>query len=374
MIYLDNSATTLIKPEGVVKAMSGAFGNAGRGGHQLSLSSAKRIYACREEIAELFEASMPEHVIFTKNGTEALNLVILGSLEKDNHVVCTSMDHNAVIRPLTESGVDFTIANADECGFVHADSIKEALRPYTKLLILTHASNVCGTLQRIANLTEIAHQNGTEVLVDAAQSAGIIPFSMKKDGIDYLAFSGHKGLMGPQGTGVLILGKGKMPRPLQFGGTGSASEDTHQPLFLPDRYESGTLNSSGIAGLLESVRYIKKVGLKEICEKKTFFVNRLLEGLLNIDGVRVYGPSDAEKRADAVAFNIEGWDCNALGTVLEEEYEIYGRSGLHCAPLAHCTVGSFECGGSMRLSPSYFTTLNEIDRALWCINRIAKRG
>ena len=374
MIYLDNSATTLIKPEGVVKAMSGAFGNAGRGGHQLSLSSAKRIYACREEIGELFEAPMPEHVIFTKNGTEALNLVILGSLQKEDHVVCTSMDHNAVVRPLTESGVDFTVANADENGFVHAASIKAALRPYTKLLILTHASNVCGTLQRIANLTEIAHQNGTEVLVDAAQSAGIIPLSMKKDGIDYLAFSGHKGLMGPQGTGVLILGKGKTPRPLQFGGTGSASEDTHQPLFLPDRYESGTLNSSGIAGLLESVRYIKKVGLKEICEKKTFFVNRLLEGLLNIDGVRVYGPSDAEKRADAVAFNIEGWDCNALGTVLEEEYEIYGRSGLHCAPLAHRTVGSFERGGSMRLSPSYFTTLNEIDRALWCINRIAKRG
>ncbi len=373
MIYLDNSATTLIKPEGVSKAMTEAMGNAGRGGHKLSLDTAQRIYSCRETICDLFEAPAPENVIFTKNGTEALNLAILGNVNEKTHIVCTSMDHNAVIRPLVESGVDYTVVKADRKGFISPSTLKSALRPSTKLLVLTHASNVCGTVQNIEELASLARTNGTDVLVDAAQSAGVIPLSMSATNIDYLAFSGHKGLMGPQGTGVLILGNKKRPRPLQFGGTGSVSEDVNQPLFLPDRYESGTLNGCGIAGLSVAVQFIKKIGVKEICAKKTFLVNRLIEGLLNIDKVIFYGPTDASKRADAVAFNIEGWDCNLLGSVLEDEFGICGRTGLHCAPLAHQTVGSFDCGGSVRLSPSYFTTLSDIDRAIWCVNNIAKR-
>lgn len=374
MIYLDNSATTLIKPDGVAKAMADAIGNAGRGAHKLALDSARRIYNCREALCDLFDATEPENIIFTKNGTEALNLAILGSINKNAHVVCTSMDHNAVIRPLVESGVEFTVAKADSEGFVSSSALKEALRPTTNLVVLTHASNVCGTLQNLSELVSVAKMNGSDVLVDAAQSAGVVPISLSQNEIDYLAFSGHKGLMGPQGTGVLIIGKEKRPTPLQFGGTGSASESISQPEFLPDRYESGTLNGCGIAGLSVAVEFIKKVGIEEISNKKTFLVNRLIEGLLNIENIELYGPLDAIKRADAVSFNIKNWDCNKLGTVLEEECGIFGRSGLHCAPLAHQAIGTFERGGSMRLSPSYFTTLAEIDGTLRCINHIAKRS
>lgn len=371
MIYLDNSATTIKKPPGVSEAMKDFRGNPGRGGHELSLSGAKTIYECRENLCELFSAPSPEQVIFLKNGTEALNLAILGLLHPEDHVVFTSMEHNSVVRPIVEKGFSYTIVDADEKGFVDPKDAKKALRSNTKLLIVTHASNVCGSIQNIAELARLAHQNGTKILVDAAQSAGIIPIDMAQSRLDYLAFSGHKGLMGPLGTGVLIIGTDSYPTPLIFGGTGSASEDLKQPMFLPDRYESGTLNGSGIAGLSVAVKFLLNEGVEAIESKKNELVQRLIDGLMNIRGVVFYGDPNAKNRADAVAFNIIGRDCNLLASYMEERYGVYGRSGLHCAPLAHKTLGSFSAGGSLRLSPSYFTTKSEIESVLNTISKVA---
>ncbi len=372
MIYLDNSATTILKPPGVMEAISAFSGNPGRGGHGVSVKSARVIYECREKLCTFFGASSPEQIIFVKNGTEALNLVILGLLNKTDHVVLTSMEHNSVVRPVVESGVLYTIVKADEKGFVNLSEIEKAFQENTKLLIVTHASNVCGSLQDISALTKLAHQNGIPVLVDAAQTAGIIPVNLIDVKIDFLAFSGHKGMMGPLGTGVLILNSNCTLTPLMYGGTGSVSEASKQPEFLPDRFESGTLNGCGVAGLLKATEFLTNVGVETVEEKKNLLVQRLIDGLLNIPKVIFYGSADAKRRADAISFNITGMECNQLAAKLEEGYGILGRSGFQCSPLAHKTIGSFALGGTVRLSPSFFTTTDEIDIALNAIQKISK--
>lgn len=372
MIYLDNSATTIKKPPGVMEAVVSFSGNPGRGGHELSLNGAKKVYACRENLCQLFSAPSPEQVIFVKNGTEALNLAILGVLEQSDHVVFTSMEHNSVVRPIVENGFSYTIATADPDGFVDKARVEEALQENTKLLVITHASNVCGSIQPIYELAKLAHQKGIKVLIDAAQSAGVIPLHMEEGVFDFVAFSGHKGLMGPLGTGALILGNDVSLKPLTFGGTGSNSEEMRQPYFLPDRYESGTLNGCGIAGLAVSTDYLLQVGVEAVEAKKTELVQCLIDGLLNIPQIILYGSTDARKRADAVSFNVKNRDCNLFASYLEERYGLYGRSGLHCAPLAHKTIGSFEQGGALRLSPSFYSTREEIDRALSVISKTVK--
>lgn len=371
MIYLDNSATTIVKPPGVTEAMSAFSGNPGRGGHEISLNGARIIYECRERICELFGAPSPEQVIFVKNGTEALNLAILGLLTKSDHVVFTSMEHNSVVRPIVESGASYTVVKADKKGYVNPRHLTNAIRPNTKLFVVTHASNVCGSIQSLSDLVMLAHRQGVRVLVDAAQSAGVIPLNMSEVNMDFLAFSGHKGMMGPLGTGVLIIGKGQFLTPLTYGGTGSVSETLKQPNFLPDRYESGTLNGNGIAGLSASTAFILNEGIDAIEERKNDLIQTLIDGIKNIPQVVFYGADSAKRRADAVSFNIVGWDCNMLASYLEENYGIYGRSGLQCAPLAHKTIGSYSTGGTLRISPSYFTTKQEINAVLSAISKVA---
>lgn len=372
MIYLDNSATSLKKPPGVLEAAYSFSGNPGRGDHAVSLDGAKKIYRCRENLCRLFSAPSPEHVIFTKNGTEALNLAILGTLKSGDHVVLTSMEHNSVLRPIVENEFEKTIVMADAEGFVSLQLFEEALLPKTRLAVISHASNVCGSIQKISELVAIAHRHNVPVLIDAAQSAGIIPLNFQKTQADYIAFSGHKGLMGPLGTGVLILGTENSLKPLIYGGTGSNSENENQPDFLPDRYESGTLNGSGIAGLEVSSAFLLEVGIEEVEEKKDFLVQRLIDGLLNIPKLIFYGSYDAKQRGDSVSFNVSEYDCNLFLAYLEERFGLYGRSGMHCAPLAHKTIGSYEVGGTIRLSPSYFTTVDEIDEALSIVSKATK--
>lgn len=373
MIYLDNSATTIYKPPGVMEAMASFRGNPGRGGHEFSIDGARTVFECRERICELFHIPSPENVIFTKNGTEALNLAILGYLKSSDHVVITSMEHNSVIRPLVENGIRHTIVKADDEGFVDSDDVLKAFRADTKLLIVAHASNVCGSIQNIDKLTRIAHLNGSRILVDAAQTAGIVPIDLYETQADFVAFSGHKGMMGPTGTGVLIIRDGVLLRPLIYGGTGSVSELLSQPDFLPDRYESGTLNGCGIAGLLSSTKFLIDEGVKTINDKKTLLVQQLIDGLISVPNLVFYGSTDATKRADAVSFNIQNKDCTWVSDRLEKDYGICGRSGLQCAPLAHKTIGSYSVGGTVRLSPSYFTEVREIDDTLNAVLKISKQ-
>ena len=372
MIYLDNSATTIDKPPGVMEAMASFRGNPGRGGHELSLDGARMVFECRERICDLFNTPSPEKIIFTKNGTEALNLAILGSLKPADHVIITSMEHNSVVRPIVENHIRYTIVKADEKGFVNPQDVINAFQKDTKLLVVAHASNVCGSVQDIKELARISHLKGARILVDAAQTAGIIPIDLTETEADFLAFSGHKGMMGPLGTGVLIMREEILLKPLTYGGTGSVSEALSQPNFLPDRYESGTLNGCGIAGLLASTKFLLKKGLESINDKKTFLVQRLIDGLPSIPNLVLYGSADATKRADAVSFNIRNRDCNWVSERLEQEFGIYGRSGLQCAPLAHKTIGSYSIGGTIRLSPSYFTEAEEIDKALNAVLKISR--
>lgn len=372
MIYLDNSATTIDKPPGVMEAMASFRGNPGRGGHELALDGARTVFECRERLCDLFNTPSPEKIIFTKNGTEALNLAISGSINPSDHVVITSMEHNSVIRPIVENHLRYTIVKADEKGFINPKDTIKAFQKDTKLMVVAHASNVCGSVQNIEELARIAHLKGCRILVDAAQTAGIIPFDLAETEADFVAFSGHKGMMGPLGTGVLIMRDEILLKPLTYGGTGSVSETSSQPRFLPDRYESGTLNGCGIAGLLVSTKFLLKEGVESINNKKTFLVQRLIDGLLSVPDLIFYGSTNATKRADAVSFNIRNRDCNWVSERLEQEFGIYGRSGLQCAPLAHKTIGSYSVGGTVRLSPSYFTEAEEIDKALNALLKISR--
>ena len=377
-IYLDNAATSFPKPPAVCAAIDGvlrtAAANPGRGGHRMAVEAARVVAQARQWLATLINAPEPRQVVFTLNGTEALNLALRGLLRPGDHVITSRMEHNSVARPLRRlerDGVEVTRVAADGQGRVDPADIAAAFRPNTRLVALTHASNVCGTVLPITEVGRHCCERNVRFLVDAAQTAGIFPIDVQEQEIDLLAMPGHKGLLGPTGTGALYLAPGLVLEPLRYGGTGSQSESEEQPDLLPDRYESGTVNTVGIAGLGAGVQFILETGVETICAREQGLVARLLQGLAAIEGVRLYGPPPGEHRAAVVSFNIGQWDPNDAAAVLDESFGIACRPGLHCAPLAHETLGTLP-NGTIRFSPGYFTPDEEIDTALAAVRRLAE--
>ena len=376
-IYLDNAATSWPKSPVVVDAMkrclAQGFGNPGRGGHSFSLNSAREVYEARETFSRLFNAPFADRIIFTKNATEAANLVLFGQLSPGDHVLTSSIEHNAVMRPLRhleKKGVEVTTVPADSFGFTDPDDFRKNLRPNSRLIIVNHASNVAGTILPIDQISYIASEAKIPLAVDASQTAGVVPIDMVSSRIDYLIFTGHKSLGGPQGVGGVAMSLNADLAPLLFGGTGSASEYEIQPDFYPDKLESGTLNALGIAAFGASLRELETINISNIQKHENSLIRQLIDGIKNISGVRYYGPSNEHDRVGVLAFNIEHISCAEVSMLLERRYDILTRSGLHCAPAAHHVFGTYPFG-SVRISLSRFTTGPEIEAAITAIETIA---
>lgn len=379
-IYLDNAATSWPKPEAMLKAMS-AFSdsvgaNPGRSGHTLSIEAARIILAAREAVAAIFAIPNPLRVAFTRNATEALNIAIHGLLGEGGHVVTSSMEHNSVMRPLRAlegRGLRVDAAPCASTGELDPPDLLSLLRPDTKAVVMTHASNVTGTLMPIGEIGAVCRERGIALCVDASQTAGAVPIDVEAMHIDLLAFTGHKALLGPQGTGGLYLREGLEHKvaALMQGGTGSASEFEVQPGFMPDKYEAGTPNTIGIAGLGASAGFILERGVEAVRDYETGLVARLLAGLSSVPGVRVHGVADASRRSAVVSFTINGVSPSDAVLSLDADYGVMARPGLHCAPSAHRTIGTFP-EGTVRFSPGLFTTPEDIDRAVEAVARIAQ--
>lgn len=380
MIYLDNSATTWPKPPAVIEAMARYLeeigGNPGRSGHSRSIDAARTLYEAREALAAFFHVRDPLRIVFTLNATDALNLALKGLLQPGDHVITSSMEHNSVMRPLRDlerKGMGLTVVSCSGAGLLDSDDVEKEILPNTKMVILTHASNVTGTVLPIRDVGRITRERGLLFLVDAAQTAGAYPIDMEEDCIDLLAFTGHKSLYGPQGTGGLVIGervREKEMSPLRQGGTGSRSEFEEQPDFLPDRFESGTPNGIGIAGLLAGLQYLEKRGIDAIRLHEMELIDGLLAGLKKIDRVKIYGFPNGKDRTATLSFNIPGIPSSEVALRLEREFGILCRSGLHCAPSAHRTIGTFP-EGTVRFSLGAFNTKEEIDLALQAVSKIA---
>jgi cysteine desulfurase/selenocysteine lyase len=379
MYYFDNAATTFPKPESVYRAMDSflrtAAGNPGRGVHRLALAASDVIDGTRELLARLFGVPDPARVIFTANATDALNLALHGLLQPGDHVVTSSMEHNAVVRPLSalaQRGVTVTRVPCTEDGSLDPGRLFAAMGPATRLVVLLHASNVTGTILPIEEIGVGVRARGRLFLVDAAQTAGVLPIDVQAMNIDLLAFPGHKELFGPPGTGGLILGERVQLRSTRQGGTGTRSEEEQQPTGLPEAFEIGTLNSVGVAGLGAGVRFILDTGIGRIRAHQKAVVQRLLDGLSTVPGLTLYGPSHPDRQVGAVSVNLDGWEPTDLGVALDQDFEVAVRTGLHCAPLAHRTIGTFPTG-TVRLSPGYFTTFEEVDWVVAALDGLARR-
>lgn len=377
IIYMDNAATSFPKPGKVYKvvtdAMRHAGGNPGRSGHRITLAANRLVFEAREALAALLGVSDSSRIIFTSNATEALNLAIMGIVKDGSHVITSSTEHNSVSRPLHSlkgRGVEVTKVGCSEEGLLDLDELKSSIRGNTSLIVCAHASNVIGAIQPLKEIGALAREKGIPFLVDAAQTAGSIPIDVEEMNIDLLAAAGHKSLLGPQGTGLLYIAPHIELEPLKYGGTGAGPVGDDQPLELPDRFEAGTMNTPGIAGLGAGVRFIVDTGLEEIRGKELALMERLMEGLLKIDGITIYGPKEPESRASLVSFNIEGMDPSDISFSLDEDYGIMTRGGLHCAPDAHRFLGTMPAG-CLRLSPGYFNTAKEVDTVLTAIRDIA---
>lgn len=380
MTYLDHAATSWPKPPAVAAAMCAtlvqAGGNPGRSGHRLAMCASETVYACRENLARLFGVRDPLRIFFTSNATESLNLAIHGLLKPGDHAVFSAMEHNSVWRPLRElerRGVVLSMAAAGTDGIVQPFAIASQLRPETKLIVLTHASNVNGALNRVEEAGRLARERDIRFLVDAAQTAGAVPIDVEAMQIDMLAFPGHKGLLGPQGTGGLYVHESIRLEPLKQGGTGSDSESPFQPEFTPDRYESGTLNTPGIAGLNEGVKYLLERGVSEVERHEQTLTGRLLAGLAAIPRLQVYGPLNPYQRTGVVSFNIEGRDPVLVADELDRDFDIACRAGLHCAYLAHRSQNT-EQTGTVRFSIGALSTERDVDVALAAVRTLAQRG
>jgi len=377
MIYFDNAATSFPKPAQVIdavgKCLQGYAANPGRSGHELAVEAGRAVFAAREKVAEFFNIVDPMQVVFTLNATDALNLALHGFLQAGGHVVTTSMEHNSVLRPLSDLrrlGVTHEIVWADARGAVELDELRRAVAKKVSLVAVNHASNVCGAIQPIREIGAMCRQLGVPFLVDASQSAGQLDIDVEKDNIDLLAVAGHKSLLGPQGTGFLYIRPGTEIAPLRQGGTGSRSEDIFQPEIMPDRYESGTLNTPGIVGLAAGLDFIRQETQGKIVAHEKCLIDALLDGLSEIDGFVLYGPPQSRARVAVVAFGISGLDSGEVAHLLGQE-GICCRPGLHCAPLAHQSLGSFETG-AVRFSPGFFNTMEEVEaviKACWRIRQ-----
>ena len=381
MIYFDNAATTWPKPPAVAEAMvhflEDVGANPGRAAHRRAVESGRIVYHAREAVAELFNAPDPLRLIFGANVTEALNLALRGYLRPGDHVVTSSMEHNSVMRPLRaleHQGVELTVVGCSPEGFLDPADVEAAIRPHTVMIALNHASNVVGTLLPVAEVGRIAREHDLLLLVDAAQTGGAYPVDVQAQRTDLLGFTGHKSLHGPMGTGGLIIGErvdvGRL-RPLKRGGTGSNSELEEQPGFLPDMCESGTPNAVGLAGLRAGVRWVLERGIETIRAHEVTMTQRLIDGLGAVDGVTVYGGLDAERQTATVSFNIAGMAASEAGLRLDEEHGIMCRVGLHCAPAAHKTIGTFP-DGTIRFGLSAFNTLEEVEQAVEAVRQLAE--
>lgn len=387
MIYFDNAATSWPKPEGVTEAMvhflQDIGANPGRSGHRMSLEAGRIVYDAREAVAEVFCAGDPLRVVFGANVTEALNLALQGYLRPGDHVITSSMEHNSVMRPLralaagsNNGAIGLTVVPCSPAGFLDPADLEAALRPDTVMIVLNHASNVCGSLLPVRAAADLARRHGCLLLVDAAQTGGAYPIDMEADGVDLLAFTGHKALGGPMGTGGLVIGdRVDLNRlvPLKRGGTGSRSEREEQPDFLPDMCESGTPNTVGLAGLAAGVRWVLDQGVDAIREHEVELTGRLIEGLANISGVTVHGGLDAARQTATVSFTSADLEPSEVGLRLDEVYGIMCRVGLHCAPAAHKTLGTFP-SGTVRFGLSAFSTPGEVDMAVRAVEAIARGG
>ena len=379
-IYFDNAATSWPKPPAVSAAVSeyltDAGGNPGRSGHRMSVAAARVVEDARETLAELFNVSDPSRLVFTHNATHALNLALYGLLRRGDHVVTTSVEHNSVMRPLRHLetlGVELTVVSCTPEGTLDPDAVERAMRPATRLLVATHGSNVVGTVMPIAALAALAQTHHVPFLVDASQTAGAIPIDVQETDIGLLAFTGHKGLLGPPGTGGLYIREDIELAPLIRGGTGSDSAHDVQPEFLPDMHESGTLNVAGIAGLAAGVRFLLDVGVGAVQARERALVARFLDAAAGIAGLVVYGPRDVSQRCGVVSFNVAGAMSSEVGLILDQSFAVMARTGLHCAPSAHHTLGTFPAG-TVRFGFGWFNTEAEVDAALEALGAIAVWG
>jgi cysteine desulfurase/selenocysteine lyase len=381
MIYFDNAATSWPKPPEVKKAMIKFMeeigANPGRSGHLLSIEAARILYETREALSTLFRVKDPSRIIFTINATESINLALKGLLRPGDHIITSSMEHNSVMRPLRDlekKGVELSIIPCSSNGTLNPQEVEKKIKSNTKMIILNHASNVIGTLLPIKEVGLIARKHNLLFLVDAAQTAGAYPIDIETERIDLLAFTGHKSLYGPQGTGGLVIGERieeKEMIPLKQGGTGSRSEFEEQPDFLPDRFESGTPNGVGIAGLLAGIQFVLKKGTEHIRQHESDLIEKLIKGLKEIPQVKLYVSENKKERIATLSFNIAQLSPSNVSFFLEKEFGILCRPGLHCAPSAHKTIGTFP-EGTVRFSLSYFNTEEEVDRAIQAVNSIAK--
>ena len=373
MIYLDTAATSFNKPAAVYRKLDRMTrhlsANAGHGASTLSVEAAGHVYDAAEQAAMLFNIPLPENIAFTPNTTLGLNMAIKGAAGNGAHVIMTSMEHNSVTRPVYACGTNYSVVKADENGFVNPDDIEAEICRDTALVIVNHASNVCGTIQDIDRIGQICKKNGVLFLVDAAQSAGVVNIDVEKQNIDMLAFAGHKSLLGPLGTGGLYVKEGVRLSTIIEGGSGSNSESKYQSDDMPDRFVSGTMNMPAVAALGEGIRFVRSVGTDYILEHENFLRRRFMDGLGNIKGITVSG-GGGERYTGVVSINMRGRTCVELAGILDEEYKIAVRGGLHCAPLAHETLGTLSVGGSVRFSFGYYTKAKDVDYALYALNNI----
>ena len=377
-VYLDNASTSFPKPKIMADAMYDYIinvgGNSGRGNYSNSYESNKLILLTREKIANFFNYNKSENVIFTNNITSSLNILIKGMLKQNDHVISTTLEHNSVLRPLFECSnslnINIDLVNSSKDGFINPIDIKNKINKNTKLVIISNASNVIGSIQNIKEIGAICKKNNVFFIIDTAQTAGMVKVDMHQCNANAIAFTGHKSLLGPQGIGGFIIDDllNDECTSTFSGGTGSLSHSLTQPNFLPDKFECGTLNSPGIVGLSNSIDFINKEGLETIYSKTSYLRSKLYEGMLNIDGIKLYGNTNFSKYTTCISFNYKNFDPAEVSYFLEYN-GIKTRSGLHCAPLAHKSIGSYP-GGTIRFSLGYFNTDKEIDYTLYILNHI----
>lgn len=377
MIYLDNAATTMHKPQEVIDAVVAAMssmGNAGRGANEASLSASRIIYDARERLCRLFGAENPKQIAFTSNSTESLNIAIKGLLEPGDHVITTMLEHNSVLRPLYEmekKGVKLTIIKSNEMGTFDIQDMEDAITPETRLIVCTNGSNLTGNYVDVAKVGELAHRHGVLLVVDASQTAGVFPIDVQKMHIDVLCFTGHKGLLGPQGTGGLYVREGLNICPLKCGGSGVQTYSKTHPVEMPTALEAGTLNGHGIAGLRAALEYLEKEGIDNIRAKEQAYMRRFYEGVKEIPNVKIYGDFSTWDRCAVVTLNIGEYDSSEVSDALLTEYSISTRPGGHCAPLMHEALGTVG-QGAVRFSFSHYNTEEEVDTAIEAIRELAK--
>lgn len=378
-VYFDNAATSFPKPQTVYNEMMNYMTtlgcSPGRGSYNDAIESGKLVLECRENLCKLFNFPKPENVIFTSNITESLNVLINGSLKKGDHVITSSMDHNSVLRPLNHMknslGVEVDIINCDSNGIIPIDDFKSLIKPNTKMVVISHSSNIIGSIQPLEMIGDICSKNNIDFIVDTAQTAGCMEIDFQKLKCSALAFTGHKSLLGPQGIGGFLITDefNNKCSSIFCGGTGSASSDMIQPIFLPDKFESGTLNTPGIVGLNAGIKFIKSEGISTIKEKKRYLNKLLIDGLLNMNEVVFYGYEDASLRTSAISISFKNKDISEIAYYLDKQFKIMVRTGLHCAPLAHKTIGTYPYG-TLRLSPGYFNDDKDIQYVLDSLNKI----